>query len=145
MPWRWSGNCRADKPPVTRCRANAWVAALIATTAARRSPGQTRAAAARFASPTRCVGPLRWRCRPAAREPLRRDGGRSAQGEGEVADQGVRRGGALVGEEDLPRRRGRLAVLLGGPPRQGVVGGQQGGPGHVLHGYPDVGLVVGSL
>jgi len=34
------------------------VAALIASTAARRSPGQIRAAAARLASPTKCAGPL---------------------------------------------------------------------------------------
>ena len=67
------------------------------------------------------------------------------QGDAEVADGGVRFGGALVADQDLAQRSGQLAPLAAHPGLERVDRGGQRGPAHVLHGHPDVGLGVGGL
>src|SRR5690242_10757349 len=64
------------------------------------------------------------------------------QGDAEVADRGVWAGGALVADQDLAQRPGRLAPLAADPGLERVDRGGQGGPAHVLHGHPDVSLGV---
>ena len=54
-------------------------------------------------------------------------------------------GGALVADQDLAQRPGRLALLAPDPGLERVDRGRQRGPAHVLHGHPDVGLLVGGL